>query len=89
MLPSGGTGRIFASTGSDDLVPSRLGLGQARFKIEAPSLFPYDVHKEEGGAHRLDAPINHSSFESSEPSLRTARKGYDTIIFLHVLQVSV
>jgi len=41
------TGRIRASFGSGDLIPSALGLGNASFDLEAQSLFPYGVYEEE------------------------------------------
>ena len=90
-VPSlGMTGRIRASTGSSDLVPSSLGLRWASFDLEARILFPYGVYKEEGeGAHRLVVSMNLSSSWSSEPSLRTPRRGCDTITFLYVLQALI
>ena len=62
VLPSRVTGRIFASTRSGDLVSNSLNLEWGSFDLEDWSLFVYGMHEEEeGGAHRLDAMMNHSS----------------------------
>ena len=76
-LPEG-IGRILASIGSGDLVFVSLNFGWENFDLEAVSLFPKGMIKEQRErALQLDALMNHSFSWSPKLSYRTPRRGRD------------